>query len=223
MVVLERLKNCCNQFGASIFENAPGRTKRPQPGPGLRARARDNLALHCATLWAIASLWSLTATAQVSREYQLKAVFLYNFAQFTDWPASAFANDKAPIVIGIVGADPFGSALDATVHGETIDGRPLLVERYARPADIKPCHMLFISQSETRHVDEILKIVKGKPVLTVADTDGPATAGVMIRFVVANNKVHFRINAEAARSANLTLSSKLLHVAEVPPTGKATP
>lgn len=163
------------------------------------------------------------AKAQVSREYQLKAVFLYNFVQFTEWPPTAFANDKAPIVIGIVGPDPFGSTLDDTVRGETVGGRPLLVERYPRPSDIKPCHLLFISQAETRHTDEILRTVKGKPVLTVADTESPATAGVMIRFIVENNKVHFRINAEAASAADITLSSKLLRVADVVPTRKDQP
>jgi hypothetical protein len=200
------------------------------PGAGFQTRVdrffvplQRRFALHCAAIWAIVFFWNLTATAQVSREYQLKAVFLFNFAQFTVWPASAFANDKTPIVIGIVGADPFGSALNDTVHGETIDGRPLLIEHYPRSADIKPCHILFISQQESRYTDDILKLVKGKPVLTVADVEIPPTSGVMIRFIVENNKVHFRINAEAARLANITLSSKLLRVAEVAPTGKTMP
>ena len=72
-------------------------------------------------------------------------------------------------------------------------------------------------------MDEILKAVKGKPVLTVADMDNPTTSGVMIRFVVENNKVHFRINAQAARVANISLSSKLLRVADAGPSGRTPP
>jgi hypothetical protein len=68
-----------------------------------------------------------SAEAQVSREYELKAVFLYNFAQFTDWPESAFADEKAPIIIGILGADPFVRALEDTVKGETVRGHPLVI------------------------------------------------------------------------------------------------
>jgi len=160
------------------------------------------------------------AQAQVSREYQLKAVFLFNFVQFTDWPTNAFAGTNSPIVIGIVGPDPFGGTLEAILRGESVAGHPLIVQHFARPADIKTCHLLFITQPEIRHVDEILKAVKDKPILTVSDADTAATGPVMIRFVVENNKVHFRINAQAARAANINLSSKLLRVAEMTPTGR---
>jgi len=156
------------------------------------------------------------AKAQLSREYQLKAVFLYNFVQFAEWPANTVADDKSPIIIGIVGTDPFGAVLEQTIHGETVGGHPLAVQHFPRVADIKTCHLLFIPHSETRHTDEILKTIADKPVLTVADVDTPLTSSVMIRFVVENNKVHFRINAAAARAANISLSSKLLRVAEAP-------
>jgi len=167
----------------------------------------------------ILALSALPAKAQASREYQIKAVFLYNFAQFTEWPESAFPGEKSPIIIGIVGPDPFGPTLAETVHDETIQGHPVVIEHYAHAADIKTCHILFISQPEIRHYDDVTKIVKGKPVLTVTDTDSAASTPAIIRFVVENNKVHFRVNAEAARSANISLSSKLLRVAEATPAG----
>jgi len=161
--------------------------------------------------------------AQVSREYQIKAVFLYNFAQFTEWPESAFPSEKSPIIIGVMGPNPFGSALEETVRGETVQGHPLAIEHYTRAADIKSCHILFIPQQEIRQTDEIVKGMKGKPVLTVADTDGAASAAAIVRFVVENNKVHFRINPEAARAANIILSSKLLRMAEATPGGGPLP
>lgn len=170
---------------------------------------------HLSLLGALAlALSALSAEAQASREYDLKAVFLFNFAQFTEWPPTAFTGENSPLIIGIVGKDPFGAALEDTVRGEKVQGRPLEVQHYARADQINTCHILFISASETRRMEEIVNSLRGKPVLTVADADGPATKGVMVRFVVENNKVHFRINQEAARAANLTLSSRLLRVAE---------
>src|SRR4051812_12710985 len=68
----------------------------------------------------------LPANAQASREYQIKAVFLYNFAQFTEWPKSAFSGETSPMIIGIVGSDPFGPALTETVHGESVQGHPVV-------------------------------------------------------------------------------------------------
>jgi hypothetical protein len=186
---------------------------------------RSHIRLYCGLLWIVGLLFlSGHATqAQISREYQLKAVFLFNFAQFTDWPTNAFADPKSPIVIGIVGPDPFGAALEDTIRGENVGGRPLRVEHFARPADIKTCHMLFISQPDIRYTEEILNALKGNPVLTVSDAESPATSEIMIRFLVENNKVHFRINPQAARAVNITLSSRLLRVAEVAPGGRTGP
>lgn len=187
----------------------------------LRFLSRLKSGVLCAA--AVLALGDVPVEAQVSREYQLKAVFLFNFVQFTEWPVSAFANEKSPIVIGIIGPDPFGSALETTIHDESIQGRSLVLEHYSHVADIKTCHILFITQPEIRHIDEIVKSVKEKPVLTVADGDSAASAAAIIRFTLQNNKVHFRINTEAARVANISLSSKLLRLADAKPTAEATP
>ena len=94
-------------------------------------------------------LAALPVSAQVSREYDVKAAFLYNFITFTDWPAAAFSGPDSPYVIGVLGEDPFGAALDEIVKGEQIKGRPLVVRRFKRIEDVHHCHILFISSSET--------------------------------------------------------------------------
>jgi len=145
-------------------------------------------------------------------EYQVKAVFLFNFAQFVEWPPSAFPASQTPLVIGVLGQDPFGAYLDDTLRGERVNNRPLTVRRYRRVEEIQTCHVLFISRSEADRLDQILASLKYRKILTVADVDSPAASRVMIRFVTQQNKIRLRINPEAARAANLTISSKLLRL-----------
>jgi hypothetical protein len=149
-----------------------------------------------------------------SREFQVKAVFLYNFAQFVDWPPDAFETPESPLIIGILGLDPFGETLDAMVRGEKVNGRPLVVERYRWIGDIQQCHILFISGSEGPRTEQIATALRGKRVLTVCDWEGFARRGAMVRFVMERNRVRLRINLEAAKAAGLNISSKLLRSAE---------
>jgi hypothetical protein len=179
----------------------------------LRERGRAIFFVFCLGLLFCLGLNEAQAQT-ISHEYPLKAVFLLNFAQFTDWPTNAFDQPDSPLVIGVLGDDPFGALLDDAVRGETVNGRKFVVERYRRVEDIKTCHILFISQSEIKRLDKILDGVKGKPILTVSEIDGSAYRGVCVRFITENNKIHLRINTEALQEANLTMSSKLLRVAE---------
>ena len=148
-------------------------------------------------------------------EYRVKATFLFQFTQFVDWPGDAFASPQTPLVIGILGDDPFGSFLDETVRNEKADGHPLSVERYSRLEDIRNCHVLFVSRSEANRMPEILAAVKGRSTLVVGDLNGFADRGGMIQFVTEESKIHLRINLAAAKAAKLTISSKLLRPATV--------
>jgi uncharacterized protein DUF4154 len=160
------------------------------------------------------------AQAVAPAEYQLKAVFLFNFAQFVEWPTEAFPEARTPLIIGVLGQDPFGAYLDETVRGETVNGRPLAVQRYLRVDEVKTCHILFVSRSEVNRLEPILTHLKGRNILTVSDAVGFAELGGIIRFVTERNKIRLRINLEAAKGANLTISSKLLRPAEIVTTGK---
>ena len=172
-------------------------------------------------MWALAAATPPGNTpAQSSPEYQLKAVFLFNFAQFVEWPGSAFPEPDTPLGICILGQDPFGGYLDETVRGETVANHPLAVRRYRTVDEIKGCHILFVGRQEQGHFGQILDSLKGRSVLTVGDVEGFARRGGMIRFVTDHNRIRLRINLEAARAANLTLSSKLLRPAQIVPAGK---
>ncbi len=169
-------------------------------------------------------IWSPAASARAQEaatgEYQIKAVFLFNFAQFVQWPQTAFATDESPIVIGVLGEDPFASALDDTVRGERVNQRPLLVRRFRHVHEITDCHILFISRSENARLGEILLGLRNRSILTVGDIDGFSQRGGMIRFVTENKKLRLRINLEAAKAAHLTISSQLLRPADIVRPGK---
>ena len=158
------------------------------------------------------------AAAPVS-EFQLKSVFLFNFAQFVEWPATALPHENAPFVIAVLGKDPFGAILDEVVRGEAVNGHPFAIERYRSAAEIRACQILFIPAAELAHLDEVLAALKGRSVLTVTDADGPQPPGVVIGLVKRDNRIRLRIDLQAARASNLTISSKLLRPAEIVGTG----
>ena len=155
------------------------------------------------------------AAAPLSREYQIKAVFLFNFPEFVEWPPRSFASPESPLVIGILGHDPFGAYLRNMVQGESVNHRPLAVLECHTLEEAASCQVLFISRSEEGRLPEILRGLKGRYILTVSDADAFDLAGGMIRFATENNKTRLKINLEAAQAADLTISSKLLRRADV--------
>ena len=155
----------------------------------------------------------LLQTSRVS-EYQVKAVFLFNFAQFVEWDASG-ARAGTPIIIGVLGDDPFGAVLDETLRGERLGQRPFEVRRYRDGRDVAGCDILFISRSEGDEIGEIIAELKNRPILTVSDVHDFARRGGMIQFVTDRGRIRLRINPAAAEAADLTISSKLLRAAEI--------
>ena len=155
------------------------------------------------------------AQSSPSREYQLKAVFLFNFIQFVQWPDAVFPEPGTPIRIGVLGDDPFGQALDEAVRDETVRGHKLVVLRSRRLEDLQDCHLLFIGKSEARRIGEILAQIDRRPVLTVGETDGFARNGGIIAFFSEGNKVRFEINPVSAQRQGLKISSQLLGLGRI--------
>ncbi len=179
----------------------------------LRAQASRIVALSLVVAGGLAGgVPRATAQAPPS-EYEIKAAFLYNFAKFIDWPADAFSDPHAPIVLGIVGEDPFGAALDRMVFGKSVNNRGLVVKRVWEGPGLRSCHILFISLSKQKHLARILESLKGSGVLTVGEMDRFAESGGAIHFLLEEDKVRFEINLDAATRARLKLSAKLLALA----------
>ena len=152
-----------------------------------------------------------------SREYEMKAAYLYTFAQFVTWPAEAFAGSSAPVVIGILGDDPFRETLDRTIRNQTVRGRPIHIRRTARIEDLRSCHILFLSSTERRRLPQVLAGLRGASVLTVSEMEHFGSQGGMVTLYSESDKVRFAINVAAAERAGLKVSSKLLKLARPMP------
>jgi hypothetical protein len=154
--------------------------------------------------------------AEAPLEYRVKAVCLYNFAKFITWPATSFTNATAPLVLGVLGDDPFGDALTQVVTGNTVKGRPLHLVRFANLAELErapACHILFVSASHKDQWASARAKLQGGTVLTVAEDAGFLDDGGVIRFLNESSRVRFSVNLDAARAAKLTISSELLKLA----------
>lgn len=156
----------------------------------------------------------VNADQQKPGEYQIKALFLYNFLNFVEWPADSSFYSNPTINVCIIGDDPFADALDE-IRNETVKGKKLAI-RFYRPFDeTEGCQLLFIPASEKNHAGHILRSVREANVLTVADTAEMARQGAVIGFYIEQKKVRFAINIEAARRAGLRISAKLLKLAKI--------
>lgn len=153
-------------------------------------------------------LASLETTAQVSAEYQVKAGFLYNFIAFTEWPARV----GSPLPLCVYDMNPFGNELHA-LEGKTVNGRVLTIRSPVSLDQLHGCRVLFVARSAFRSLPRILEVVRGEPVLIVADSKDALDAGVGINMLSRQGKIAFEVNLPVALHAELSLSSKLLRLA----------
>lgn len=153
--------------------------------------------------------------AQESREYQLKAAFLFNFAQFVKWPSDSFTSADAPFYIGILGDDPFGSALEETIQGETVENHKLRVVRGRSVEELQDCQLIFVCKSEEGRMGDILSQLDSRPILTVSDVESFARDGGDIDFYLSGGRVRFEINPQSAQRCRLKISSQLLTLGKI--------
>lgn len=168
------------------------------------------LKLHLINLLIVLFAQSVSAQSSLS-EYKVKAVFLFNFSKFVKWPPETFANESNPLVIGILGKDPFGNILEETMKGEKVNNRPLVIKRFRNADDISLCHILFITDLSKAADVQASKF----NILTVGESENFAQRGGMIGFLKENHKTKIQINLNAVKGANLSIDSRLLRLAEI--------
>jgi hypothetical protein len=159
--------------------------------------------------------WVASSRAEIGQlsENQAKAAYLFNFAKFVEWPASAFPSAAAPMVICILGKSPLGEAIDE-LAGRSVKGRKVQVRQLGKTEEIAGCQVLFIASSERTHLKEILnKANLASGVLTVSDINHFCSSGGMIGLVTRGERIQFEVNRGSAERAGLKPSSHLMKLA----------
>lgn len=179
----------------------------PRAGPAARRRTA------AAALLALLAAVATGAGAQPSED-EVKAAFLYSFTKFVEWPERSLGPADAPFAFCLLGESPLGEPLEEAVLGKRVRGRPAVVRRTSELAELGECGLLFVGRSEAGRVPEIVAALRDRPVLTVGDHQGFVGAGGMVELVLRERRVQFRIDQSAAARAGLTVSAKLLGLAE---------
>ena len=157
---------------------------------------------------------SAPAPAQ-STEYKVKAAFLYNFAKLTTWPKGSFGSENDPIVVTVVGDDPFGKILEAVLGGKKVGKRPLKLERVSDPAKLGKAHIVYMGKLGQRDRAALLKTLRKRNVLTIGERSDFTKTGGVCRFYSEKGKLRFEVNVDAVGRAQLDLSSQLLKLARI--------
>ena len=181
--------------------------------PGL-LRWISILCIVFADILVVSCNWTLSDEVDKVSEYEVKAAFLLNFVRFTDWSERTRGETESALVLGILGEDHFGEALNL-IRDKKIKGRVLVVKRGVDSNNLTECDILFISSSEKDRLSSIMAAVKDLPILTVSEIEGFNRSGGMINFIIVGNKVRFEINPDAAKQAGIHISAQLLQLARI--------
>lgn len=183
--------------------------RRECPTVRPRSPAKKRLAFLVLLLFATLTS-SMRAQVVTPTELQVKAAYLYKFGAFVQWPSAA---PRESFTICVLGHDPFGPTLDATLSGGSIDGSAVVAKRISGAQEASQCRIVYVSSSEGPRLKSILQTLNQLPVLTVSDMPRFVDSGGMIQFVLENGRVRFDVNLASAEKAGLGLSSQLLKVA----------
>jgi hypothetical protein len=185
----------------------------------VRRAATDSTTTHAAPVpAAIGASWVESESgsgAEGVDEYQLKAAFVGKFVKYVTWPVERLRESDAPLVVGVLGQDPFGDKLEAAFRNRKSDERPVLVRRFTGIDGLAEAHVLFVPERETPRLGEVLRAVKDAGLLLIGESDGFAARGGVINFYLEGDKLRFEINTESAKRQRLKVSSDLLKLARI--------
>jgi hypothetical protein len=148
-----------------------------------------------------------------AQEHEVKAAFLYRFLSFIEWPAQAFRDAKAPIAIGVLGADEVAASLEQTMPGRTAQGRPVVVRRLRAGEPLAGVHLLMVGRAEQERIAQLAKAAAAQHVVLVGDGDDALDRGAAIGFLIHDGRVRFQVSLPAAERSGARISSRMLAVA----------
>ena len=159
-------------------------------------------------------LLACLAHAQMNtEEYRAKATFLATFPSFVEWRQEAFAEPAAPFLVCVVGDFRFGTSLAELTRNSSAHKRRVEVRWIHKDDQLRKCHILFVSRSESHRYAKLLQFVQGADVLTVGETADFLSAGGALSFYFEDRSLQFEVNLLAMNEAHLRVSSRLLALA----------
>ena len=209
----ERILSLRRVFGIFAGKDVCAAGHKRGTASWLQTKFRWNAAFSAALLVLCAAAVSF-GQVRGSQEYQAKAAFLAAFPNFVDWPETAFASEQAPLLICVFGDYPFGTALAHQTRGMNVHGRRVEIRWARAEKDLRGCQILFVSRSEASGYARVFKAVQGTSVLTVGETPDFLASGGAVDFVFDGSNLRFEVNLDAAEEAHLTISSRMLALAE---------
>jgi hypothetical protein len=165
----------------------------------------------CLAICRPAAVWSGSV---IGTEYEVKTGFIYNFATFVSWPATAFKGDDDELVLCFASDTPAADVL-FNLNNQIIRGRRIKVTAYGQEGCPDASHILYIATQDRTRVQELLGIARGRSILTIGEIEGFTEMGGVINFFEERNRLRFKINIDAAKRAGLTMSSQLLGSAQI--------
>jgi len=156
-----------------------------------------------------------TSRSEALDEYHVKAAFLYHFSNFVDWPASTFKATNGHLRICVLGKDPFGQSLDATLANKSVRDHPFEIRRNPPTTELQHCHLLFLAASVSSQIQAIRHQVAKENMLTIGETLDFIRQGGMVQVFFDNQKIRYAVNIDIVNQTNLKVSSKLLRSAKI--------
>ncbi|MDA1266019.1 MAG: YfiR family protein [Planctomycetota bacterium] len=151
-----------------------------------------------------------------TKEYTLKAAFIFNFLKYTTWPKDTFDKEDEPIILGVVGEDAYGDLLDKVLANKQVEKRAVIVRRFAEIGDVKGVHALLVGKLTSKERTALYARLGSSAVLVVGDEKGMAGEHTCVAsFFLDGGKVRFEVSTNAIKRTGLTLSSQLLKLADV--------
>jgi hypothetical protein len=153
------------------------------------------------------------AGAAAPLERQVKAAYLYRFAGFVDWPDGSFAHPDSALQIGVAGNDALAEQAAQMVAGRSVNGHPLMVRKIRHGDSLADLHILFVGAMDKTAMADLMGAARSHSVLTVSDVQDAASAGSMINFVVADDRLRFEVALGNVTASRLRISARMLAAA----------
>ena len=142
---------------------------------------------------------------------RVKAVYVYKFAQYVDWPKSFKTGD---FIIGVFGDDKLYTEMQTSYSNKMIGNQTIKIKKYETVADVEQCHILFVAEKNSDKVSDMVKKYKSKSTLIVTEKEGKMKDGSIINFIMKDGKLKYEVSKTNATKHNLTVGQTLTSIAD---------